>query len=505
MKKIYFLFLVLQLGLNGQNWNPFNYAYRYNYSYNNSTIVSHILFADSFDVNGQDTLLFLNRIALPCNGSCLTTTVTEPSGKYYFVSNIPQMMQRKLLKKSNCWIQFLDTASLNISSQFTLNQTWLADTSENVNAQFVSLSTRNVFGAIDSVRVYILGNSDSIVLSKNHGILVFPQPYNFNKYYRLKGIERNHVYDSVSVKGTKVPNAWDIYRFEPGDVICREQFGHDRTVLSPINYKDFEQLTITGRTITANSYLYSLDRFQRWQKAPEFSLFFMEYYTNWDTYTISINNLTNETRIENAIYPGALVQGSVPIILRNFSPGVIGRSIGSFGVDNAGRFYKTTGAATITAYTIPASTDKSCGLDVAGTNGVVMERALQGSSYVYFMPTFGLMSSGRSQEIFSSEMHLECFERNGVSIFGPKIIGINETADARRPRLFPNPASSLLYCEGVDSAIAIIYDLLGKQIAHKLFAANGTCDVSDISAGTYLISIHTQQGPVLRSKLLITR
>jgi hypothetical protein len=121
------------------------------------------------------------------------------------------------------------------------------------------------------------------------------------------------------------------------------------------------------------------------------------------------------------------------------------------------------------------------------------------------MPTFGPISSGSSTEMFSSEMHLECFERNGISIFGPKIIGINETAEVRRPRLFPNPASGLLNCEGAENATAIISDMLGKQITQKQFDAAATCDVSDIAAGTYLISIQTQQGPILRSKLLIIR
>ena len=101
-------------------------------------------------------------------------------------------------------------------------------------------------------------------------------------------------------------------------------------------------------------------------------------------------------------------------------------------------------------------------------------------------------------------MHLECFERNGISIFGPKIIGIDETTSINKAQLYPNPASESVFCKEAGNAIAIITDLLGKRIAQKQFDASGTCDVSDIAAGTYLISIQAQQGPILRSKLLIT-
>src|ERR1035438_3043840 len=85
-----------------QNWQPVNSAYKYNYSPNgngyDSTVTIHV---DSTGVSGADSVYYLNRILVPY-------------GSNYLIKNMPQFLQRTMIKKNNGDIIFQDTSSFLI-------------------------------------------------------------------------------------------------------------------------------------------------------------------------------------------------------------------------------------------------------------------------------------------------------------------------------------------------------------------------------------------------------
>jgi hypothetical protein len=172
--------LISLVGLS-QNWNAFNKAYRYNYRYNNSALISNVLFADTVYQSGSDTIYNLNRIGVECTNSC--PTVTAPLNQAnHLIPNVPQFMQRKIRKYSNGTLLLFDTTKIIIRPFCGVNESWLFDSIYNKTAVCIAKSTQNVLGVIDSVKTILIGGVDTFKLSKNFGVIMFPDLYAKNKY-----------------------------------------------------------------------------------------------------------------------------------------------------------------------------------------------------------------------------------------------------------------------------------------------------------------------------------
>jgi hypothetical protein len=195
LSRAYFKFFFLlslfffDSSLHAQNWNVFNPAYRYNYKYNNSPLISQVLFADSTEVSGSNTTYFLNRIGVECTGPCPTlTTVISPTTQV-MVGNMPQFLQRHILKNNNGLFILKDTAELFIQGNCQPGQSWIFDSINSKTALCIHKQSQVVFGVNDSIKLILIGGVDTLKLSKNSGILQFPELYGKNKYYRLVGVE----------------------------------------------------------------------------------------------------------------------------------------------------------------------------------------------------------------------------------------------------------------------------------------------------------------------------
>ncbi len=165
--------------------------------------------ADSVVFANGDSIFYLNRVA--CE-NC-TTIVNGPAncdtcyGKY----NQAQFLQKIMTVSANGVITFSDTNELVIQTQSTLNDTWQFSTTPAITAEVILLSIIDVFGNIDSAKTIILSSGDTIILSKNYGLLQFPFSYGSGQHYYLTGIETQQL-------GFIPPKMKDFFNFDVADM-----------------------------------------------------------------------------------------------------------------------------------------------------------------------------------------------------------------------------------------------------------------------------------------------
>lgn len=196
-----FLFFV-PFFTNAQEWNPINLHDKYNYQIETANYISHTIWVDSVDLVDGDSIFYLNRIVVDCP-NC------DPNfPNKYKIANQGQFLQEKMIKKQNGGYRFEGNQTFFLKPKTSLNESWIYDSMQNIQATVILIAEEDVLGNIDSVKTILLSNNDTLLLSKNHGIIQFAESTN---QYSIRGIEGKNI-------GEQVPGFWDFYDFEIGDV-----------------------------------------------------------------------------------------------------------------------------------------------------------------------------------------------------------------------------------------------------------------------------------------------
>jgi len=485
-KQLIFICTLLCFAFHAQNWNVFNKNYRYNYKFDHSDLVSNVLFVDSVKQTGADTIYALNRIGVECTGSCPTITAPLSPTISYVVANMPQFLQRRIKKYANGLVMLLDTSKQVIIPTCTLTQTWRFDSINNLDATCVSVNTLNVFGQNDSVKTILINGIDTLLLSKNFGVLQFPEPYNKNKYYRLVGIEKKNSYDQTALYGEKVPNAWDFYSKDAGDVICSIS-GYNTTFNQPSGCSK-NKITVLSKILISNEFVYT-----------QYSCVFSRnanYYglanscsSSTDTpscgtssYSPGSNYLSSPNLVCNTLYPNKMYSSGNNNYPEN--------NIVKFGRDNQGRFYKYCGRPCPNNGT-PILPNLNA-IQYLQPEFYNLYSVLNNGYYsvaVCFGEGFGQIRNASIGFEHYSEWCLTSYFKGGVMYFGgTDPIGIEENNTNSEKKFFhPNPASTKVMLPEIEGAHVKVYNSLGQLV---LSAENqSSIDVSSFSNGIYLLTL----------------
>lgn len=198
-----------------QNWAVFNKDYRYNYSLENENYTTVVIFSDSVLTQGTDTIFSLNRIAAKCDSCWFYYPQAGVADSNYIMSNQPQFMQRRIVYSNNQY-RLSDTSNYIIPRFLSVGNSWAFNAARGITAQVISSTIKNYFGVTDSVNTILLSTNDTIIISKQCGILKYPAKFGQQKYYLLRGIENASSYDVFSLYGEKVPNYYDFFKLKPG-------------------------------------------------------------------------------------------------------------------------------------------------------------------------------------------------------------------------------------------------------------------------------------------------
>jgi hypothetical protein len=519
MKKNYLVILLSLFCLlsEAQNWNVFNKNYRYNYKHDASTIISNVLFQDSISQLGSDTIYYMNRIGMLCVGACpgytSVLTVSNPAA----ILNLPQFLQRTIIKYANGLVMLKDPNKLALKPNCALNQTWLFDSISNITATCTAIHQQNLFGILDSVKTILLNQQDTIRISKSFGIISFPELYNQNRSYRLLGIENLNSYDSTALFGTKVPNAWDFYNYQVGDIFC-EDYSSLRA-----NQQTSEcsktQYIIISKSISATGYIFGVARYGSYDvKFSTLNNVSCNTTPELSNSILSFPNLNSKNLIENKIYPGMVVQNitisglydqfsSNHTYYQNFP------SIANFAKGGTGIFYKVMQTGFECGIGIP--NNSIYGLSQTGYTLMPYYTLypILNKSSMMFATTFGLVSSMYKGFEVSASFCKTCFKRNGVTIFGEPYVGLEKNENSINEIVIsPNPATKNCQIQLPESlkekTIKIeIKNVLGEILLRDEFRNQSyySLNTSTFNAGIYFVGIYLEGNLLEEKKVIVER
>jgi len=100
------------------------------------------------------------------------------------------------------------------------------DSLQNITAELILISDSILFGSQDSLKFFLLSNGDSIILSKNNGILKFPSYYAYNNPLHDTSYTFNSTADKHTLIGKEnetigkqIPQKNDFFNYETNDIL----------------------------------------------------------------------------------------------------------------------------------------------------------------------------------------------------------------------------------------------------------------------------------------------
>ncbi len=224
------LFVILSSYLAAQNWSPILVNEKMNYQHSDSTYISHSIWVDSVETNGDNMIYHLNRIVKDV-----------PGNPEIVLRNQPQFLLKQMTDQNLGYYVFSYPGEIVIKSLAGIGDGWVFNQQSFILAEVSSVAQEDVFGVQDSVKVIHLTDGNEIRLSKNFGILNFPD-FDNGGYYELVGIQNSEY-------GESVPDFWDIFDFEVGDVFQRKYYYEE----PDFEVDTIEKITINGYEITNES------------------------------------------------------------------------------------------------------------------------------------------------------------------------------------------------------------------------------------------------------------
>ncbi|MCB2201226.1 T9SS type A sorting domain-containing protein [bacterium] len=259
---ITYLLLIYSSECVAQNWSPLRIDKISNYKAQNASLISNCIWIMDTIVD-NDTMFVLNKIA--------KKSVSDPNK---LIRNQQQFFQNEIIKKENGEYIFSGNNTYVLKTHSSLDETWLFDTLNNLTAKTVETSTGNIFGVMDSVKIFQLLNDEvptnwEIKLSKNYGILKFPN-FDSTGHYNLCGFQNDTM-------GEQIVGYWDIVDYAVNDVY--EFHGRDANGSNGYIENFIKKYTITSKELLEDSIKYTI---QGMYYVSGYSIF-----EPWDPYSYS--------------------------------------------------------------------------------------------------------------------------------------------------------------------------------------------------------------------------
>lgn len=192
-------FILIFSSINAQNWQPINLGLKYNYGFSNNTSYSSI-WIDSTRIVGNDTIRYFNKTS--------KVVKADEFHNSLYINQSTFLLSQFYMNKDT--VRFYDS-NKKTTFQLIINNasTFVFDSINNISAHCVFIGDSVLFNnAKDSINVFILSNSDTVIISKNHGVIKFPL-FNNHSHVNLLGIQ--------NLIGLQIPLFKDLFDFNVGD------------------------------------------------------------------------------------------------------------------------------------------------------------------------------------------------------------------------------------------------------------------------------------------------
>jgi hypothetical protein len=487
---IFFLSIAFAGYTTAQNWSPIFVNEKMNYQHSDSSYISNTIWVDSVETACENLIYHLNRVVKDV-----------PDNPEIVLRNQHQFLLKQMEATGEGIYTFSYPGEFTIKTLANPGEIWIFNLENNITAEVNSISVEDVFGVQDSVKVISLSDGNEIRLSKSFGILKFPDFENGGNY-DLVGIQNTEY-------GESVPDFWDIFDFEVGDVF--QYNGFESNIDFTLNW--IKKIIITLKEMSDNSYFYEYDGIYYGigydNIFPPDPFEFGDSISGSMTYIDSLNHLVNSFPNQLHVFPNSFStygSGKVytsAIIIKNEETNLASKHFGfhySVNYEITGELYyeQEENSEILYKYEPPAIIDEPC-----FTKGKNFGELLGEIYYV----------EGCFE--YQTNMSLEGYIKNGdtVGIITPDsllLVGLFETRTTKSTIIvFPNPADKYVqfkFSSGNDfkDCSIEIRNLLGEAIIKvKRNEEIQTLDIRNLKPGIYFYTIKSKGMIIQQGKLVI--
>ncbi len=269
-----FLLFSCSTVLFAQNWSPILVNEKMNYQHSDSSYISHTIWVDSANYSGYDSIFYLNRVVKDV-----------PGNPEIVLRNQPQFLMELMVRQNYGIYSFHYPFNYSISTGLPLGATWLFDLTNIIDAEITACYEEEIFGVLDSAKMISLSDGNEIRLSKNFGIIKFPDFEN-GGYFELVGIQDSDY-------GESVPGFWKIFDFEVGDVFQYHysfEWGYGNDYFT-------RKYTITEKDITNTGYIYLIEGIASGTSSGATIIYYINEVNSYSLESHIVTNLSNNNLV----------------------------------------------------------------------------------------------------------------------------------------------------------------------------------------------------------------
>jgi hypothetical protein len=470
---IIFLLLFALKNVDAQNWKPLTNGEKYNYAQGS---IFATIWADSVKYINSDSVFYLNRLLKKVKSG-------DPKiGSVGYLQNQSQFFLSKIIysPSSDVLMEENDSVKFLLKPRAKLNDIWLFDSLKHDTAKVINVLTIPVFGKMDSVKIITLTSNDSIVLSKNYGILKFPNSDSVHQHINLVGIEGRNV-------GMSVPKFKDIFDLKVDDIFY---YRHNSDTYRTHKLTD-KKIRIIAKKINGDTITYTVNYKSRSIAHNDIG--------NWTFTTYS--NVADSIMIYTD-YNKILFDGYSGMILKE-------------GYDYQGGYYKPINNSYNNLFSVYTKTPPFNPYIKSSTTDTILEyfhlpqastfhSVEYGSSLGVIDDSFFEMYSVPSYRAEKETLlgYIRNGKTTGTTIDDSIFTSVPSFEDELSFKIYPNPVKNNFVIENesnMKQGNMQIFDINGRELLQqKITTIKTEIDISSLAKGIYFVKLITNEAVGVR-------
>jgi hypothetical protein len=479
MKTIYTLLLLFISTLSfSQNWNLVNQNKSVFFKHSDSTNITNTIVIDSNLINGSNTNYYTGYAFKYCD-TCQGFNYYEPIIYRYAKELLGFIIEDDVTNNQ----YNLDNNTIKQHSQ--VNDNWAFNTS--LNATLINTTEQLILGVLDSIKIIHLSNTDTIIISKNYGIIRYPDFKNAGKYFEMVGY-----HEGQNSFGDYLPNFWRTYDFNVGDKLSYHEFYSEQEYYI-ITVTTFEILTkeIIGDTLKFISKKLSTSNLTNTVQFDQEPTTYQNYIVN-STSVNHTNNFENSFGVNNSANH-SFTSGNLPGGISISQPGFNTPLLHGARFVNDPIFGLVKQITTLTA--ISDSLYKSRDI----TYNIGQEEKIQyGNSKGLLKDGAVYLGPAITTQLIGTIIN---GDTTGTVYSFPDDLGFEQNTIANTLEFYPNPAHHDIIFK-TELAILKIYSITG-QLVMSIKKPIPSINISHLKKGLYYLKGIDIESNSVNSKLII--
>ncbi|MGV6861115.1 MAG: T9SS type A sorting domain-containing protein [Putridiphycobacter sp.] len=461
-----------------QDWSVINPNRTVFFQHSDSAYISNTIVVDSTDVLGMDSTFYTGYAFKYCD-TCQGFSLAQPIIYRY----AKELLGFSITHSSSHQNYILDEDTIYHHAQ--LSDSW--DFNASQTASVVAVGETSILGVTDSIKTIELSTNDTIILSKNYGVIRYPDFENPGAYYDMVGY-----HEGQNSFGDYLPNFWRTYDFNVGDVFYYS--GNGYSVNFDVSSFTKKSIVTILEVLTSGDTIKYKVGYHGYKKMP--------YYTSVID-TVDYFYLVNYIELNENSFGVTGVQSYLdpPLDFQNF-----------YKFFFVGNLYNPLNTGTP-----KTQISKPVFSSVYGVGKEIYYCKVLTDSLLKFedMSDSGtgklelFNGIGRKYQTYQIFEIMDNDYLEGAIIYGdtlgqvftiPDDIGVKELVLDNSLDIYPNPTTNLIYLPQAFKTVSVFTTLGQKNL--EVNTGDTILDLSALPKGIYLIQAVDQNGTVYQSKII---